>query len=106
MLAGDGDLVREAVRLQQLAREALYAAVVAERDAGTWWETIGDALGITKSSAHTRFSKIVQSMKGYGQPAVDDAWSEVRELLAARDEKAQLRELYGAVNEAIYGKEG
>ncbi|MGW7314825.1 hypothetical protein [Streptomyces sp. NPDC054865] len=52
-----GDFVREAAELIRLAEHAQRRAVVYERERGTSWEEIGDALGITKQSAHARFAE-------------------------------------------------
>ncbi|WP_189602340.1 hypothetical protein [Streptomyces lateritius] len=54
-----GDFVREAAELLRLAEHAQRRAVVYERERGTSWEDIGEALGITKQSAHARFAEYV-----------------------------------------------
>lgn len=54
-----GDFVREAAELIRLAEEAQRRAVVYERERGTSWEDIGEALGVTKQSAHARFAEYV-----------------------------------------------
>lgn len=52
-----GELVEEAARLVEQARDTLAAVVVYERCKGVSWEAIGDALGgITKQAAAERFS--------------------------------------------------
>ncbi|MFI9824586.1 hypothetical protein ACIHFC_29655 [Streptomyces sp. NPDC052013] len=53
--ATPGSLVTEAQQLVQLAREVLTRSVIYERTKGTSWEEIGEALGITRQSAHERF---------------------------------------------------
>ncbi|MGN9789318.1 hypothetical protein ACTMTF_48565 [Nonomuraea sp. ZG12] len=51
-----GDLVNYAWRQAEQARGILRAAVIAERLAGTSWETIGENLGeISKQAAHERY---------------------------------------------------
>ncbi|MET9915294.1 hypothetical protein ABZZ74_53310 [Streptomyces sp. NPDC006476] len=53
--ATPGILVTQAQRLVDLAREVLTRSVIYERTNGTSWEEIGEALGITRQSAHERF---------------------------------------------------
>ncbi|MFI1285158.1 hypothetical protein ACH4U5_31115 [Streptomyces sp. NPDC020858] len=60
-----GDFVREATELIRLAEHAQRRAVVYERERGTSWEDIGDALGITKQSAHAKFAEYVNE---WGEP--------------------------------------
>jgi tetratricopeptide (TPR) repeat protein len=48
--------VAEAHQLVLASEELLQAAVAAERNRGVSWETIGEALGITRSTAHGRFA--------------------------------------------------
>ncbi|NXY93838.1 hypothetical protein HYE82_05400 [Streptomyces sp. BR123] len=54
-----GDFVRQATELIRLAEHTQRCAVVYERERGTSWEDIGDALGITKQSAHAKFAEYV-----------------------------------------------
>uniref|UniRef100_A0AAU2JXX9 Sigma-70 family RNA polymerase sigma factor n=1 Tax=Streptomyces sp. NBC_00049 TaxID=2903617 RepID=A0AAU2JXX9_9ACTN len=54
-----GDFVRKATELLRLAERAQRSAVVYERKRGASWEDIGDALGITKQSAHSKFADYV-----------------------------------------------
>lgn len=50
-----GDMIG-AVRLVELAADQARRAVVAEaRAAGTTWQEIGDALGVTRQAAEARF---------------------------------------------------
>jgi hypothetical protein len=59
-IAGNGDLLDMlgALRTVELAVSAARRAVVAEaREAGTTWEEIGDALGITRQAAQQRFGQ-------------------------------------------------
>ncbi|AEN10766.1 MULTISPECIES: hypothetical protein [unclassified Streptomyces] len=52
-----GELVRQAKRLVEKADELLEQAVIAERERGTSWERIGQALGgQSKSAAHKRYA--------------------------------------------------
>ncbi|MER5511545.1 hypothetical protein ABT052_40470 [Streptomyces sp. NPDC002766] len=53
--ATPGSLVTEAQQLVDLARDVLTRSVIYERTKGTSWEEIGEALGITRQSAHERF---------------------------------------------------
>ncbi|GAB2606577.1 hypothetical protein GCM10027168_44290 [Streptomyces capparidis] len=55
-----GQYVEEAARLVHLAEEVLRRAVIYERERHTSWEEIGEALGITKQSAHKRFAGDVE----------------------------------------------
>jgi hypothetical protein len=55
----DGALLADAVRIAELAQRVLAAAVVVERADGTTWEEIGEALGITRQSAHKRWQPTV-----------------------------------------------
>ncbi|MDQ0798187.1 hypothetical protein [Streptomyces sp. B1I3] len=58
-----GDFVREAADLIRLAEEAQRRAVIYERERGTSWEEIGEALGITRQSAHTKFAQRVKTWR-------------------------------------------
>ncbi|MFJ9434555.1 hypothetical protein ACIRQY_33560 [Streptomyces sp. NPDC101490] len=57
---GPGDYVREAARLTRLAEDAQRWAAIYERERGTSWEEIGEALDITRQSAHARFADHVK----------------------------------------------
>lgn len=60
---GPGDYVREAARLIRLAEEVQRWAAIYERERGTSWEEIGEALGITRQSAHFRFVEYVKTWR-------------------------------------------
>jgi hypothetical protein len=74
--------VAEAQALLALAEELLQAVVAFERAKGTSWEAIGRALGITRSTAHGRFSTGHQEGGEVGEllREVDDKWSRARDL--------------------------
>lgn len=57
---GGGSYIEEAARLLTHAEEVLNWAAVYERERGTSWEEIGEALGITKQSAHKKFAAAVE----------------------------------------------
>ncbi|MFE5406393.1 hypothetical protein ACFQ9Z_34745 [Streptomyces sp. NPDC056580] len=58
-----GDFVREAAELMRLAEAAQRRAVIYERERGASWEEIGEALGTTRQSAHTRFAEHVKAWR-------------------------------------------
>ncbi|MFI9214272.1 hypothetical protein ACIGW7_39855 [Streptomyces sp. NPDC053253] len=60
---GPGDYVREAARLARLAEDVQRWAAVYERERGTSWEEVGEALNITRQSAHTRFAEHVKKWR-------------------------------------------
>ncbi|MGA4979291.1 hypothetical protein [Streptomyces cinereoruber] len=62
-MVGPGDYVREAARLTRLAEDVQRWAAVYERERGTSWEEIGDALGITRQSAHAKFAEHVKAWR-------------------------------------------
>ncbi|WP_225850415.1 helix-turn-helix domain-containing protein [Streptomyces sp. HPF1205] len=43
--------------LHRLAEQVEAAAVARARDQGWTWEQIGDALGVTRQSVHTKYGK-------------------------------------------------
>jgi hypothetical protein len=51
--------LRQAVLLDAMTQRALTLAVRQGRASGLTWEQIGDLLGVTRSAAHQRFSKLV-----------------------------------------------
>lgn len=58
-IEGNGDFVDMlgAIRLVDLAADAARRAIVADaREAGETWQSIADALGISRQAAHERFS--------------------------------------------------
>ncbi|MFC5854186.1 hypothetical protein ACFPZI_20975 [Streptomyces chlorus] len=57
------DYVREAARLTRLADDVQRWAAIFERERGTSWEEIGEALNITRQSAHTRFADHVKKWR-------------------------------------------
>jgi hypothetical protein len=52
------DVIPDALALQQLQKAILDASVEVERGRGRTWEMVGDALGITRSTAHGRFGHL------------------------------------------------
>ncbi|MCX4707159.1 hypothetical protein [Streptomyces sp. NBC_01373] len=61
MWAHPGEAVSDLVDLVELAQDALSAAVVYERQKGTSWAAMGEALGeISRQSAHERYSQAVE----------------------------------------------
>lgn len=51
--------LKNAAHLEALAGRALTLAVRQARAEGMTWQRIGDLLGVTRSAAHQRFSKLV-----------------------------------------------
>jgi hypothetical protein len=112
-------LVREALRLQELASLVMEAAAVAERERGTSWEEIGSALGVGKSRAHERFAKAVSaaheavSQQGDDSPAptpravLEDRWDSVAKHMQMRATKQHLQAAAdGLTQPASYPAEG
>src|SRR4051794_34212101 len=58
-----GELLEGAARLVAGAEQALRMAVVAERLRGTSWAQIGEALGVTRQSAHERYASFEHEMR-------------------------------------------
>jgi hypothetical protein len=58
-----GELLEEATRLVAGAEATLRMAVVAERLRGTSWAEIGEALGVTRQSAHERYASFEREMR-------------------------------------------
>ncbi|MEV7535374.1 hypothetical protein [Streptomyces hydrogenans] len=58
-----GDFVREAAELVRLAEDVQRRAAIYERERRTSWEEIGEALGITRQSAHTKFAEHVKAWR-------------------------------------------
>lgn len=62
--AQPGDFVQQALRTLRGAEDILRWAVVYERERGTSWDDIGEALGpITRQSAHRRFADQVEQWR-------------------------------------------
>jgi hypothetical protein len=55
--AESGGFIDHAHRLVAAAQEVLERAVIYERERGRSWEDVGEALGITRQSAHERFAE-------------------------------------------------
>lgn len=53
--AAPGDLLGHALNLQHRVNSIVESAVIAERERGTTWDQIGEAVGITRQSAHERW---------------------------------------------------
>ncbi|ARF82043.1 hypothetical protein ACIG0C_35625 [Kitasatospora aureofaciens] len=47
-----------AADFQQLTRELVRCAVIADREAGATWATIGKALGLSADTARARYGKV------------------------------------------------
>jgi hypothetical protein len=86
-----GHSVREAQEMVAAANQLLEAAVIAERANGTSWEVIGEALSVTRSTAHGRVSGSVDSFFEAGEPEtardkagenLDGAWDKIAEQLS------------------------
>ncbi|MEV6357924.1 hypothetical protein [Streptomyces hydrogenans] len=58
-----GDFVREAAELMRLAEGVQRRAAIYERERSTSWEEIGEALSITRQSAHTKFAEHVKAWR-------------------------------------------
>ncbi|HEU4346695.1 MAG TPA: hypothetical protein VFR35_02790 [Actinoplanes sp.] len=61
--SGAGEIVERAVQLVDDARAVLERAVVYERERGASWQTIGAAIGISRQTAHERFSEVERRWK-------------------------------------------
>jgi hypothetical protein len=49
--------LRAALALHRLAERVEASQVAAARDKGWSWQQIGDALGVTRQSVHTKYNK-------------------------------------------------
>ncbi|WP_330476772.1 hypothetical protein OG301_00180 [Streptomyces platensis] len=67
-----GDLLRQALELEEMVQQLVQRAVVAERERGTTWEQIARAAGTTRQSAHERWSGNVQSWANLGRTALTE----------------------------------
>ncbi|MEU4863940.1 hypothetical protein ACIG0C_35115 [Kitasatospora aureofaciens] len=47
-----------AADFQQLTRELVRCAVIADREAGATWATIGEALGLSADAARARYGQV------------------------------------------------
>ncbi|MFC4463490.1 hypothetical protein ACFPH6_02510 [Streptomyces xiangluensis] len=65
-----GDLLRTALRLQRRVEDVVREAVVAERERGTTWYQIGEAVGITRQSAHEKWYGDVHAWAATGRSAL------------------------------------
>jgi hypothetical protein len=73
--------VADAKRLVELAEETLEQAVAWERAKGTSWEAIGQTLGVTRSTAHGRFSAQASSnTSAHYEEELLDKWAEVFDI--------------------------
>ncbi len=52
--------LRAAVALRRLAERVEHAHVTAARRQGWSWQQIGDALGVTRQSVHTKYGKEIR----------------------------------------------
>ncbi|MGW6412192.1 hypothetical protein ACWF95_34065 [Streptomyces vinaceus] len=65
-----GDLLRQALDLQRRVAALVNDAVVAERERGTTWDQIGAAAGITRQTAHERWSGDIRAWAAVGRSAI------------------------------------
>ncbi|MFG3235131.1 hypothetical protein ACGFZG_25690 [Streptomyces antibioticus] len=106
-----GQHIRQARLLEMLTSDLMARAVVTERLRGTSWEEVGEALGVTKATAHGRFSKIVNSWRGAKKAELEDSlgddfevaveeldhiWSQIRDLVARQEMQEGIRFLTGS----------
>jgi hypothetical protein len=82
-----GGMIEDVARLRARADYVLTLAVVYERLAGTSWEQIGEALGVTRQSAHQRYA---------------DAERRFREALAEPEATSDGGEPYVRLDAAAY----
>jgi hypothetical protein len=82
-----GSMIEDAARLRAQADQVLTLAVVYERLTGTSWEQIGEALGVTRQSAHQRYA---------------DAERRFREALAEPEATGDSGEPYVRLDAAAY----
>jgi tetratricopeptide (TPR) repeat protein len=73
-------LVQEAHELERRSKEVLSAAVAAERARNASWSAIGNALGITRSSAHGRFGDHGIDQDASAEELLRQAWQDVSDL--------------------------
>jgi hypothetical protein len=62
--AQPGGYVEEGARIVSQAQHVLELSVLLERERGTSWEDIGEALGISKQAAHERFAAAFERWRG------------------------------------------
>src|SRR5882757_1949021 len=65
-----GDLLRTALKLQRRMEDVVREAVVAERERGTTWYQIGEAVGITRQSAHEKWYSDIHGWAAIGRSAL------------------------------------
>jgi hypothetical protein len=58
------DMVRRALRVDDLAGQVLKLCVRQSRDAGHTWQELGDLLGVTRQAAFQRFGKPIDPRTG------------------------------------------
>ncbi|GAU65562.1 hypothetical protein SSP35_01_09060 [Streptomyces sp. NBRC 110611] len=100
-----GELIAQAVKLRELADTLVERAVVAERSLNTSWEAVGQELGVTKSTAHTRYSAATTSAQRELPPgedlgacalqALEETWDDVRKMTRNRIVQRMLRSWTG-----------
>jgi hypothetical protein len=78
--ARGGEFVEHAAGLVAAAQYVLERAVIYERERGRSWETIGEALGITRQSAHERFAEGEERW----HDGLDRPYDKHRELVSSR----------------------
>lgn len=70
--ARPSDNVEHAAQLVAAAREVLDRAVVYDRERGASWSAIGEALDVTRQSAHERYAPVVARWES----GLDEPWSD------------------------------
>ncbi len=84
-----GEFVEMAARVVSDAQHALQLAAVLERERGTSWEDIGDALEISKQAAHGRFAGAHERWR----QQLAEPWAPDRGELGAEDPATWTRRL-------------
>jgi hypothetical protein len=109
LIVAPGQHAADAHELLELAKLVLECAAVAERTAGTGWQTIGQAVGgTTRANAHGRFAAAVQALQARAEDGLrecaaaelDEAWARV---VALAERRARRAEILRAVTDATPG---
>lgn len=97
------DAIRDALKLAELAQQAMEAAVILASRSGMSWEDIGVQMNLSKSAVHSRYAAAVKGCPagGDGDAAAAsrfaDAWSGVENLLNAHQAKSSMRTALGMI---------
>ena len=57
-----GELLSRALALRSIADDAILLAVVCERERGSSWRQLGDAIGVSRQTVHERYATAVEDM--------------------------------------------